>query len=202
MPMLNKSKTLTGTVPVCLWSWQKRTSPAGSYPAGPGRTLSVCCSGLFEPCSDTPPGPHFRINCHDTPLIPCDTPVTKKRHPRLLPRGRRGHINDLRHTRELRFASGYEAPVNSYLTGASPILFWCCARATGRWGTDSFVAPRETDARLRLMTAAPRCVSRLAPALVGGALPTLAQQGSYRSRRALVGESFVALRKAHARLLT
>jgi hypothetical protein len=35
-------KTLTGTVPVCLWRWQERMSPAGSYPAGPGQdTLSL-----------------------------------------------------------------------------------------------------------------------------------------------------------------
>jgi hypothetical protein len=32
-------------------------SPAGSYPAGPGRALSVCCLQVFEPRSDTPPGP-------------------------------------------------------------------------------------------------------------------------------------------------
>src|SRR4029450_9844657 len=82
----------------------RKISPAGSYPAGPGRALSVCCLGFFEPCSDTPPGPSMGINYLDTPLIPRDTPVTEKRHPSPLPRPRGRHITDLRHIRELRLA--------------------------------------------------------------------------------------------------
>ena len=53
-------------------------SPAGSYPAGPWKGTLVSCLGLLEPCIDTPPGPHLRINYFETPLIPRDTPVTKK----------------------------------------------------------------------------------------------------------------------------
>jgi hypothetical protein len=47
-----------------------------------------------------------------------------------LPRGRRRHITDLRHIASFGSHSGYEAPVNSYLTGASP-FFQGCARARG-----------------------------------------------------------------------
>jgi hypothetical protein len=97
-------------------------SPAGSYPAGPGRALSVSCLGLVEPCSDTPPDPYLLFNHSDTRLIPGDTPVTEKRRPNLLPRVSGRHITDLRHTVSFGSKSGYEAPVNSYLTGASPIL--------------------------------------------------------------------------------
>ena len=97
-------------------------SPAGSYPAGPGRALSVSCLGLVEPCSDTPPDPYLLFNHSDTRLIPGDTPVTEKRRPNLLPRVSSRHITDLRHTMSFGSKGGYEAPVNSYLTGASPIL--------------------------------------------------------------------------------
>jgi hypothetical protein len=54
----------------------------------------------------TRPGPLVGINSFDTPLIPHDTPMTKKRRHRLLPRWSSRHLIGLRHIRELRFASG------------------------------------------------------------------------------------------------
>ena len=88
-----------------------------------------------------PRDPYLLFNHRDTRLIPGDTPMTEKRRPSLLPRVPSRHITDLRHTLSFGSRRGYEAPVNSYLTGASPIFLGLRSR-TGRWRP-----PRSSRAR-------------------------------------------------------
>ena len=99
MPMLNKSKTLTGTVPVCPWPQAGKNEPCRLIPGRARKdTLSLPAWPDLSPGNDTPPGPLWALNYLDTPLIPDDTPVTEKRQRSLLPSGFRRHITDLRHT--------------------------------------------------------------------------------------------------------
>jgi hypothetical protein len=67
----------------------------------PGRaregTLSLLL-GYISTLQRHAPGPLVGINCFDTPLIPDDTLMTKKRRRCLLPRGPSGHLIGLRHT--------------------------------------------------------------------------------------------------------
>jgi hypothetical protein len=101
-------------------------SPAGSYPAGPGRGTLSLLLGYISTLQRHAPGPLVGINCFDAPLIPGDTPMTEKRRRSLLPRRRSRHLIGLRHT--VSFGSQWlEAPVNSYLTGASPIYLGLCS---------------------------------------------------------------------------
>jgi hypothetical protein len=95
----------------------------------PGRaregTLSLLL-GYISTLQRHAPGPLVGINCFDAPLIPGDTPMTEKRRRSLLPRRRSRHLIGLRHT--VSFGSQWlEAPVNSCLTGASPIYLGLCS---------------------------------------------------------------------------
>jgi hypothetical protein len=138
--MLNKSKTLTGTVPVCLAGHRDELAlPAHTRQGQEGHSQSVAWA--FSHLAATRPRALLGINCHDTPLIPRDTPVTKKRQRSPLPRSRRRHITELRHIASSGSHSGYEAPVNSYLTGASPICWrLCSARGAGEPTRSSLIA--------------------------------------------------------------
>jgi hypothetical protein len=73
-------------------------SPAGSYPAGPGKDTLSLLLGFIRTPQRHAPGPLVGINCFDTPLIPDDTLMTKKRRRSLLPRGPGRHLIGLRHT--------------------------------------------------------------------------------------------------------
>jgi hypothetical protein len=109
----------------------------------PGRALE----GHFQspawawlnPAATRPRDPYLLFNHRDTRLIPGDTPMTEKRRPSPLPRVPSRHITDLRHTLSFGSRRGSEAPVNSYLTGASPIFFGV-ALAHGALEAASFVA--------------------------------------------------------------
>ena len=98
MPMLNKSKTLTGTVPVCLWRQQGRNEPCRLIPGRARKDTLSLLPGLISAWQRHAPGPSMGSNYLDTPLIPDDTPVTEKRQRSLLPSGFRRHITVLRHT--------------------------------------------------------------------------------------------------------
>jgi hypothetical protein len=118
MPMLKRSKTLTGTVPVCLRSGAGTNEPCRLIPGRAAKGHSQSAAWADMNSAATRPRDPVGINCFDTPLIPYDTPMTRKRQLHLLPRGPRRHLIGLRHPRAS-VRKWHEAPVNSYLTGAS-----------------------------------------------------------------------------------
>ena len=133
----------------------------------PGRaregTLSLLL-GFISTLQRHAPGPLVGINCFDAPLIPGDTPMTEKRRRSLLPRGPSRHLIGLRHT--VSFGSQWlEAPVNSYLTGASPIYLGLCSR-TGAGSRVVRRASRNTPLNCMDDPSLPRYVSLVAPALL------------------------------------
>jgi len=139
-----------------------------------------------------PRDPYLLFNHRDTRLIPGDTPMTEKRRPSLLPRVPSRHITDLRHTLSFGSRRGYEAPVNSYLTGASPIFLGLRSR-TGRWRP-----PRSSRAKPTLVFGS-NCWSGgvfRASLLHSSAAPHRRSRNwcSRLAQRSLKAESFVALR--------
>ena len=98
MPMLNKSKTLTGTVPVCPWQQPEKYEPCRLIPGRARKDTLSLLPGPISAWQRHAPGPSMGSNYLDTPLIPDDTPVTEKRQRSHLPSGFRRHITDLRHT--------------------------------------------------------------------------------------------------------
>ena len=139
-----------------------------------------------------PRDPYLLFNHRDTRLIPGDTPMTEKRRPSLLPRVPSRHITDLRHTLSFGSRRGYEAPVNSYLTGASPIFLGLRSR-TGRWRP-----PRSSRAKPTLVFGS-NCWSGgvFRASLLHSSAAPLRRSRNWCSRlaqRSLKAESFVALR--------
>ena len=107
MPMLKRSKTLTGTVPVCPRSRQGTNEPCRLIPgrAREGHSQSPAWAHLSP--AATRPRALVGINCLDTPLIPDDTPMTKKRKTaQPIAKGFQEAFNWSTPQRELRFASG------------------------------------------------------------------------------------------------
>jgi hypothetical protein len=108
--------------------------------------------------------------------------MTKKRRPNLLPRVPSRHITVLRHTLSFGSNSGYEAPVNSYLTGASPILLGLRSRNGRReLSRSSFFAQRR-NSLVGSSIAGPLRSSLLTPQRRP---PTLAQRAFTLAQRAL-----------------
>ncbi|MCE3277552.1 MAG: hypothetical protein K0R13_3407 [Propionibacteriaceae bacterium] len=158
MPMLKRSKTLTGTVPVCLRSGAGTNEPCRLIPGRAAKGHSQSAAWADMNSAATRPRDPVGINCFDTPLIPYDTPMTRKRQLHLLPRGPRRHLIGLRHI------ASFGSPV---------------ARSSGQLILDrSFthlfevaLAQRALEAdSVRRSTRDEKRVSLIAPALAGGAL--------------------------------
>src|SRR5215212_9342017 len=78
MPMLKRSKTLTGTAPVFLRSGAGTNEPCRLIPGRAAKGHSQSAAWADMNSAATRPRDPVGINCFDTPLIPYDTPMTRK----------------------------------------------------------------------------------------------------------------------------
>ena len=101
--------------------------------------------------------------------------MTKKRRPWPIAKGSAGIELVLRHTVGFGPRSGYEAPVNSYLTGASPI--YLVRRSRRALEAESFVALAKQHIQLHDDPSLPRRVSLVDPHSSAARPPMLAPHG-------------------------